>query len=309
MTKEILYRNLLALNNYAETFVIYNVYLEKYVDLIFNNQELAAKKFQTQKHHIIPKSFFKLVGMSVDNSKNNTVNLLYKDHVLAHYYLSLCTEGRFKYNNISALQHILGTSERIQEYKGQLDETFLDNLQDLYNFKCSFHSELLKGRLTGDNNPAKRPEVRKKISQAKLGHIVTEQTREKIRSKNKGKKLNYHPKYSEDGKRRQIETKLGDNNPAKRPEIRLKNSLAHQNIVRITNGIDNYTIQKDELPYWISLGFNKGVTFCKPGYIKINNGRATQVILESDYDVYFSQGFRKGCVDKNTYVNLKEKLN
>lgn len=309
MTKEILYEMLLNLNNYDEIFVTPNIYLDKYIDLIFSSRDVVAKKFQTQKHHIIPKSFFKLVGLSVDNSDNNTVNLLYRDHILAHYYLSLCTEGRFKYNNISALQHIIGTSEKINEYKEQLDEEFLDDLQTLYQYRKSFHSQLLKGRLVGDKNPAKQPEVRKKISEAKLGHEVTEQTKEKIRNKNKGKRLNYHPTYSQEGKKQQIESKLGDKNPAKRPEVRLKNSLAHQDIIRITNGIDNYTIKKDELSFWRSVGFYKGVTFCDPGYIKINDGKATQVILESDYENYFNQGFRKGCVNKSTYVNLKEKLN
>ena len=37
----------------------------------------------------------------------------------------------------------------------------------------------------GERNPAKRPEVRKKISEAKMGHSVSEATREKIRNKRK----------------------------------------------------------------------------------------------------------------------------
>lgn len=311
MTKEILYDILLGLNNYGKDFVTPNIYLDKYIDLILSNRETAAKKFQTQKHHVIPVCFFKLAGIPVDNSANNTVNLLYKDHVLAHYYLSLCTEGRFKYNNIASIQHLMGMRGKIEEYKELLDEEFLDDLQTLYQYKSEFHSQLLKdkGYYVGDKNPAKRPEVRKKISESKLGHEVTRQTREKLSNKNKGRKRDCRPVYSPEGKRRQIEAVSGDKNPSKRPEARLKNSLAHQNIARITNGIDNYTIKKDELSFWQSLGFRQGVTFCERGYIRVNDGKATRVILESDYTEYFNQGFRKGYVNRNTYIDvIKEKL-
>ena len=30
----------------------------------------------------------------IDNSASNTVNLFYKDHVLAHYYLALCAKDK-----------------------------------------------------------------------------------------------------------------------------------------------------------------------------------------------------------------------
>ena len=43
-------------------------------------------------------------------------------------------------------------------------------------------------RLIGENNPAKRPGVGKKISEAKMSHIVTKKTRRKISKAHKGKK-------------------------------------------------------------------------------------------------------------------------
>lgn len=54
--------------------------------------------------------------------------------------------------------------------------------------------------ICGENNPAKRPSIGKKISEAKMGHIVSKETREKLSKSlcgctawNKGKK---HPKIS-----------------------------------------------------------------------------------------------------------------
>lgn len=41
----------------------------------------------------------------------------------------------------------------------------------------------------GDNNPAKRPEVREKISEAVTGHTMSKEAREKISRKNRGNKI------------------------------------------------------------------------------------------------------------------------
>jgi len=47
---------------------------------------------------------------------------------------------------------------------------------------------LLSERISGENNPAKRPEVRRKISDALMGHSVSQETREKLRQANLGKR-------------------------------------------------------------------------------------------------------------------------
>ena len=49
-------------------------------------------------------------------------------------------------------------------------------------------------RMKGDKNPTKRPEVRKKISESKKGHIVTQETRKKISKKLTGRKLSEETK-------------------------------------------------------------------------------------------------------------------
>ncbi len=50
------------------------------------------------------------------------------------------------------------------------------------------HSESMKGKMVGDKNPSKRPEVREKISAARKGHEVTPETREKLSKANIGRK-------------------------------------------------------------------------------------------------------------------------
>ena len=54
------------------------------------------------------------------------------------------------------------------------------------------HKRRISESVMGDKNPAKRPESRKKISEALMGHEVSNETREKLSIINKGRK------YSDD---------------------------------------------------------------------------------------------------------------
>lgn len=105
-----------------------NNYLDLYIDLIFKNEYTPAIKFKTQRHHVVPRSFFKLNNLTLDDSNENTVNLLYKDHVLAHYYLSLCTKGKLKYANQNAIYHVLGNGNYLKDPNYDTEKNILINL-------------------------------------------------------------------------------------------------------------------------------------------------------------------------------------
>lgn len=165
-----------------------NEWLDLYCELILNNLNTKKEKFKTNVHHIIPRCYYKHNNLEVDNSKENLVNLLYKDHILAHYYLCKCAkESRFKYCMLSSIEHILGLSKKIG-LNLDIDEFNLDDYQELYQLKCAYHSKQLKGLFKGNNNPAKQSWVGAKISKSKLGHKVSKETREKIGNKNRGRK-------------------------------------------------------------------------------------------------------------------------
>lgn len=91
-----------------ENLLIANEYLTKYQALIIKNKNTKKESFKTQVHHIIPKAAFKLLNTEVDESIANKVNLVYSDHILAHYYLAQCSKDQLKYGNIMALKHIFG---------------------------------------------------------------------------------------------------------------------------------------------------------------------------------------------------------
>jgi len=86
-----------------------NSYLDKYVELIIKNKSNKYLKGSMQVHHIMPKMYFIYNNIPVDNSYSNKVNLLYCDHVLAHYLLSFAFKDNiFKYKNMCAIDIILG---------------------------------------------------------------------------------------------------------------------------------------------------------------------------------------------------------
>ena len=95
-----------------------NEYLDKYIQIIERNRRTRKLARVTNSHHIIPRSWFKIHSIEVDNSISNLVNLSYRNHVLAHYYLCLCTTQQLQYANELALLLLisrkkLNTSEKL----------------------------------------------------------------------------------------------------------------------------------------------------------------------------------------------------
>lgn len=84
-----------------------NEYLDLYCRLVERNGRTQIRHGVTNSHHIIPKSWFKLNKQLVDNTQSNLVNLVYREHVLAHYYLCLCTTDELQFANELALMCLL----------------------------------------------------------------------------------------------------------------------------------------------------------------------------------------------------------
>lgn len=93
-----MYQTLRGLNGFID-----NEYLLKYCRLIEQNTVTKQRNRVTNAHHVIPKAWYKINKQPVDNSLQNLVNLVYRNHVLAHYYLCLCTTNELQYANELAL--------------------------------------------------------------------------------------------------------------------------------------------------------------------------------------------------------------
>lgn len=71
-------------------FIVNNSYLEQYIELVSTSNTTPGYQ---ELHHIICKSFSKALNEPVDNSPDNLVSLLFKDHCKAHWLLYKCTTG------------------------------------------------------------------------------------------------------------------------------------------------------------------------------------------------------------------------
>jgi hypothetical protein len=67
-----------------------NNFLDKYVALFDEDYSNTDK---LEGHYILPKSYYWIKKIPVDNSKDNLKNISYKNHYLACYYLLQCTTG------------------------------------------------------------------------------------------------------------------------------------------------------------------------------------------------------------------------
>lgn len=80
-----------------------NEYLTKYVNIIVSNVK-TTKQIGYDKHHIIPRYYYKNNNLEVNNSKSNLVYLSRSDHILAHLYLYFCsTLDEYLYSNAYAV--------------------------------------------------------------------------------------------------------------------------------------------------------------------------------------------------------------
>ena len=90
----------------ATGYFIENEALYEYIMLISTNKT-TEPNYNTQTHHIIPKSYFKALHLAINNNIDNLVTLLYKDHVKAHWLLFCCTTGFLKKQSAMAFRKMV----------------------------------------------------------------------------------------------------------------------------------------------------------------------------------------------------------
>lgn len=177
-------------------FFIDNEFLDKYCLLIDNNRQTQREIGVTQLHHIVPRCVYKMLNQPEDNSVSNLVNLVYKDHILAHYYLALASSGQMRYNMIASLKFMVGNVLQItadDDLQKSLNYFIsqLDNIQQLYADSKSYQSELTKVIHTGRK---RSEETKKRISESTKKAYSDPILRKKISEQRKGQKLSLEHK-------------------------------------------------------------------------------------------------------------------
>ena len=140
-------------------------YMNKYSQLIIDNINTESKKGKTQRHHIVPQFCYVDRQLPIDNSPSNQVNLLYRDHILAHYYLAMAGKDIFAYKNFVPMFIIFG-----HKNFPHTEQDFIQNLPDIQALyeKCrelSFNPMFNEEHKLHHDNIMRTPDVRDRISQ------------------------------------------------------------------------------------------------------------------------------------------------
>ena len=99
--------------------------LTNYCKLIATNRQKTTIIGQVQKHHILPRAWFKLHNKKLDNSADNIVLLTVADHAKAHLFLfQAAINPEVRAQNAAAVRYMcdLFSEELIDKYSEELNK-------------------------------------------------------------------------------------------------------------------------------------------------------------------------------------------
>lgn len=184
-----------------------------------------------EKHHILPRC------LGGKDNQENLVELTAREHFIVHMLLCKFTVGQAKYKMAYAFHAMCKLKNKYHNRK------YITNSKLAEKFRIQFNKALIGRKL---------PEyVKEKIANSLKGEKSfwygkqhTQETKDKMSKKAKGKQNALGMKHTEDAKKRMSESKLGN-----------KHTLG-----MICVNKDNKTkmIYKNELENYLNLGFIKG---------------------------------------------------
>ena len=196
-------------------------FLDKYCELILTNISSTNVDKKTTSHHFIPVAYYgkiynekkktKQISLADNDVLNFRVNLTYCDHVLAHWYLFKCSsDSFFSYINSYAVMFMLKVNA-LPESESEILQNII-NIGEIYSNFCTYQSENHKGgpkfghsvseetrlkistTLKAKNKSAWNKGLTKetdervlKNANAQRGKLVSQETRDRISLKLKGK--------------------------------------------------------------------------------------------------------------------------
>ena len=305
--------------------------LDDYVKLIEKNRDNEVIEGKTNKHHILPESLFTTRGLPENNSPECVVNLMYKDHILAHYYLweAAKPESRQSYCNSYAVCFMTNTKE-IPNKDSLLSD--LSRYQEMREAWHLWNKKINTGKVLSE-------ETKKKIGDAARDRIKSEHTRKLLSAALTGRKLSEehkqslrHPKSttinmkkpkSEQAKINMSLSKIGKTRGPRPDHVREKISktlMGHPvseetRKASIAANTDKKCLFKDGEYKWffteidiataLQAGWilkgrpksednKKALSIAHTGRIWITDGIVTKKIKDNEFSDYEKLGFRKG---------------
>lgn len=321
-----------------------NEYLDKYCTLCLHNLETKRQAYKTNIHHVIPVAFYRIkyninerraAEVIANNDQNNfKINLLFKDHLLAHYYLAMSAKGNRAVASMTGAIEFLTGHTKISLRELNLSENELLIYQTKYEESLREKIKEVAHKNTGKKRSeetkvkqskaalgkAKSLEARKHMSEAKKGTKLTEEIKAKISASNKGRKQPWAGrKQSKEEIEKRRQKMLGHKTS---DETRAKISQANKGKKRCIEVKKRLSDLHKGKSAW-----NKGVPSNIKGKISLYDPKTLTVfyIKPENLDSYLAQGYLKGnpksgrkdgsgtrdkkvlCIEKNKiFKNIKE---
>ncbi len=177
-----------------------NKYKKWYYQIVTEAKNRLLLEGYSELHHIVPRS---MGGEDVDH---NLVRLTAREHFICHWLLTKMTEGDNRHKMLAAIRMMyqVENKETQQRYRSKITSRVFEKIRSEW---AAGHAELM----SGDNNPAKRQEVRETIRKQKTGvkrKEFSQEWKEKL-SKNHKSTKGHDCSLSEETKRKIREAHIG----------------------------------------------------------------------------------------------------
>ena len=304
-----------------------DTWLDHYCELIHSNIHTAAQKGVTNSHHIVPRSLFLFLNKDIDASSCNRVNLIYSDHLLAHYYLmksSSVADVRFQ-NACGMMFSYLNTHGYCLDAEWLIQHA--DELNEAYTLACEYREMCRKDwweTCPTEERQRIAESIRDAVKKLKTIHCGSTELRvppNMVKGYlNKGYKLGRSDRSKDsisvakmgsipwnkdktglivvsEYTRSILSKKAMGHNVTE--DMKKNIGLKNKGKIYVSKDSTVIKIHPEQLTEFLSNGWirgsikNKGMT----GRVIVNNGQTSISIREEELDSYLSQGWVRGRHD------------
>ena len=178
--------------------------MNKYKQWYNNITERAKSRVlnsYTESHHIVPRS------LGGSDNLDNLVNLTAREHFVCHWLLVKMTTGQEHHKMLNALRMMRAEKQGQQRYTTKITARVYESIKQEY---AALQSETLKGTGNGMFGKHHTQETKDKIRQKNLGKKLTPEQVEKLKKAMTGKKK---PPITEEHRAKLSAAQSGKNNP------------------------------------------------------------------------------------------------
>ena len=210
------------------------IYDQFIADRRLKEAALLASGEYFERHHVIPKS------MGGNDSKGNLICLTPEDHVHAHILLAK-TYGGIHW--VSVMFIVTGNHSLRIPTKRMIKNNAIAKRKYSEFLSTPEQNQIRSERVLGEKNPAKRPEVRAKMSASQIGKVRPMDQRIKQSESTKGVKKSAAHRAALKGCQSGEKHAMYGVNHKEESKAKTSNSLKAQGRAWCTNGIENKIIK------------------------------------------------------------------